>query len=90
MNERTLTPEEQKDLVAAVALLTGFVSKFAALTDPLVYFALRGACAKATDLLIDFEPDELVRARMRKEMQDSKDNCSCSFCKPQPPQKLDS
>ncbi len=80
MVDRTLTSKEQKELLSMVALVSGYLSKVAMLTDPLVCLALRAVCARATDLMIDFEPDELKRARLRKEIEESQAKCDCPSC----------
>ncbi len=80
MVDRTLTSKEQGEILGIISLLTGYVSKIAMISDPLVCLALRAACARATDLMIDFEPNELKRARLRKEIEESQAKCDCPSC----------
>lgn len=88
MVDRVLTQEEQKEILTMLAYTTAIVARFTTLTDPVSCLTLRGMSTRASELMIDFESDELVRARLRKEMAEATKNCKCAAC--QASKKLDS
>ena len=79
--ERLITQEEQKEVVNILAVLTGYMANFAG-SNELLYMTLRSMCLRATDLVAEFETDELKKARLLKEIEEAKAHCDCPVCQP--------